>query len=99
MLRCLGQSPPWSRWEGGSNQQGFSLPVYNGPDVFRKGFFVFPFGSPLLLSWRQGQAAAGKSWTGFEVRGKEKVILSAACPPLLVHTCQLQRKARLGAGR
>lgn len=81
MLQCLGQSPPWSRWEGVSHQQGFSLPVYNWPDVFRKGFFVFPFGSPLLLLWHQGQAAAGKLWAGLEVQGRRKLfcLLPACC--------------------
>lgn len=85
--------------KGARISKGFPSQCTTGLKSSERAFFVFPFGSPLLLSWRQGQAAAGKSWTGFEVRGKEKVILSAACLPLLVHTCQLQRKARLGAGR
>lgn len=88
MLRCLGQSPPWSRWEGGSDQQGFSLPVYNWSDIFRKDFFGFPFGSPLLASWHRGQAAVGKLWTGLEVWGRRNLL----CLLLLVHTRRLQRK-------
>lgn len=59
MLRCLGQSPPWSRWEGGSNQQGFSLPVYNGPEVFRKGFFCFSLWLPSTSLMASG---TGCSW-------------------------------------
>lgn len=99
MLRCLGQSPPWSRWERDLDQQGFSLSVYNGSDVFRKGFLVFPFGSPLLPSWHQGPAAAGKSWTGFEVQRRRQLFcLLPVCFALFRHSgCrEIQAGSRQG---
>lgn len=90
MLCCLGQSPPWSRWEGGSSQQGFSLSSQHttGPMYLERAPLFFPLAPFCFSPGVRDRLQLENPGQGFEVQGGRNFFLRLLLP--LAHMSRLR---------